>query len=94
MVLTIMLWVVGIHLLEILGIGIYFLIRKNSKLEQIVINQQQWIDAIAIRIDDAREKLNELDQLGAFKTDDEIGFFFQNLVEIQKDLNQFISSQK
>ncbi|MBS1756627.1 MAG: hypothetical protein JSU03_05065 [Bacteroidetes bacterium] len=94
MTLTIIFWIVGVHLLELLGIAMYLLIRKNKVLEKTLINQQQWIDAIAIRINDGNDKLNELDRLGAFKADDETGFFFRNLIEIQNELNQFVNTQK
>ena len=90
MTLTIILWVLGIHLLELTIFGFYLLIRKNNTLEQIVVSQQTWIDAISIRIADSREKLSELDQAGIFQADDEVGYFFKNLIEIQRDLDQFV----
>lgn len=40
-----------------------------------------------IRISDA--KIKEVDHKGAFKSDDEIGFFFENIKEIQDTLNEF-----
>jgi hypothetical protein len=35
------------------------------------------------------EKLKDLDQKGVFKTDDEIGFFFENVLYLQDLLNNF-----
>jgi hypothetical protein len=78
-----------IHLAEIIGIGIFFLIRRNIVLEKAVTEQQQYIDAISIIIDDSQRKLEELDLLGAFRSDDEVGTFFRNLKEIQDTLNEF-----
>ena len=35
------------------------------------------------------EKLKKLDSRGSFKSDDEIGFFFNQVMELQKILNEF-----
>jgi hypothetical protein len=67
----------------------YLLISKNSKLEKIIIEQQQYIDAISIVIDDSNRTIQELDNRGAFEADDEVGTFFNNIKEIQATLNQF-----
>lgn len=83
------LWLVMIHVIEIVAIGIFLLVRRNNALEKAVIEQQQYIDAISIIIDDSKRQLEELDQLGAFKADDEVGTFFNNLKEIQENLNRF-----
>jgi hypothetical protein len=83
------LWVIGIHLLELLLIGGYLLIRKNIALEKVVSDQQQYIDAISIVIEDSSNTIQQLDARGAFEADDEVGTFFGNLKEIQTILNQF-----
>jgi hypothetical protein len=87
--MIIALWVLGIHLIELVAIGMFLLIRKNSLLENTVVNQQQYIDAISIIIAESSAKLKELDTLGAFQADDEVGTFFTNLKEIQDTLDQF-----
>jgi hypothetical protein len=87
--MIIALWVLGIHLIELVAIGMFLLIRKNSLLENTVVNQQQYIDAISIIIAESSTKLKELDTLGAFQADDEVGTFFTNLKEIQDTLDQF-----
>jgi len=86
-------WVVVIHLVELIGIGIFLLIRRNNALEKAVVQQQQYIDAISIIIENSQQKLEELDTMGAFKADDEVGTFFKNLAEIQSILNQFINKK-
>ena len=88
-IMTTWLWVVVIHLIELVTIGIFFLIRRNNALEKAVIDQQQYIDAISIVISDGDRRLKELDTMGAFKADDEVGTFFQNLREIQTNISQF-----
>jgi hypothetical protein len=82
-------WLLVIHLIEIVAIGIFFLIRRNNALEKAVIDQQQYIDAISIIIADSEVRLKELDAMGAFEADDEVGAFFKNLREIQTSISQF-----
>jgi archaellum biogenesis ATPase FlaH len=82
-------WLIGIHVVELITVGIFLLIRRNNALEKAVTQQQQYLDAISIVIQNSQEKLVELDTLGAFQTDDEVGTFFKNLKEIQDVLNEF-----
>ena len=83
------LWLIIIHVIELIGVGVFLLIRRNKALEKAVEQQRQYIDAIGIIINNSNEKLKELDALGAFQTDDEVGTFFQNLKEIQTIINDF-----
>jgi hypothetical protein len=82
-------WVIIIHLIEIIAIGVFLLLRRNNALEKAVTEQQQYIDAISIVIADGDRRLRELDTMGAFEADDEVGTFFQNLREIQTSISQF-----
>ena len=84
-------WLIVIHVIEIAAVGIFLLIRRNNALEKAVIRQREYIDAISILIDNSEQKLKELDQLGAFQADDEVGTFFQNLREIQNVISDFNS---
>ena len=83
------LWVVLIHVVELIIFGGYLLISKNTKYEKIIVEQQQYIDAISIVIADSSNTIKELDSKGAFEADDEVGTFFRNLKEIQNVLDQF-----
>jgi len=85
------LWVILVHVIELIGIAGYLIIRKNNKLEKALVEQQQYIDAISIIIEDSANTIQELDNRGAFEADDEVGTFFRNLKEIQNVLNQFIN---
>ena len=82
-------WLIGIHVAELFAIGIFLLIRRNNVLEKAVVQQQQYLDAISIVIQNSQQKLEELDAMGAFRSDDEVGTFFKNLKEIQDVLNEF-----
>ena len=83
------LWIIIIHVIELAIIGAVLLIRRNSALEKAVVQQREYIDAISIIINNSDQKLRELDTLGAFQADDEVGTFFQNLKEIQTLVSQF-----
>ena len=82
-------WLIVIHLIEIAAIGVFLLIRRNNALEKAVTQQREYIDAIGIIVNNSNEKLKELDTLGAFEADDEVGTFFRNLREIQTLINDF-----
>jgi len=86
-------WILVIHLVELAGIGIFLLIRRNNALEKAVLQQRDYIDAIGIIIKNSEDKLKELDQLGAFQADDEVGSFFRNLREIQSIISDFNNSK-
>ena len=92
--MSIILWVIAIHLTEIIAVALFLLIRKNSKLEKALIDQQQYIDAISIIISDSSNTIQELDARGAFEADDEVGTFFRNLKGIQDVLDQFNTRKK
>ena len=87
-------WVVLIHIIELAIVGAFLLIRRNNALEAAVIKQQEYLDAISIIVTNSDAKLKELDRLGAFEADDEVGTFFTNLREIQNMISEFNSSIK
>jgi hypothetical protein len=87
--MNVVLWVILVHVIEVIGIAGFLLVRKNSKLEKMVSSQQQYIDAISIVIEDSANTIQELDNRGAFEADDEVGSFFNSLKEIQNVLNRF-----
>jgi hypothetical protein len=78
-----------IHIAEIIAILAYILIKKVRNLEAVVLEQQQYMDTISIVIGQADERMKELDASGMFQSDDEVGFFFENIKEIQSVLNDF-----
>lgn len=83
-ILNILLWV-----FTIIGYIIYNLYSKNVKLEQMVLERERTLETLSDIINESDRVLKELDKLGAFKSDDEIGFFFNNVKAIQETLNEF-----
>ena len=76
-------------LVVILGYTTFNLLRKNEKAEDIMLSHKKFIDKIDEHITFSNQKLKEIDTRGAFKSDDEIGWFFNEIKMIQNDLSQF-----
>jgi hypothetical protein len=67
----------------------YNLSKKTEQLEKVVDTQDQYISNISELIELSNKKIGESEIANAFKADDEIGFFFETLQEIQTQLNSF-----
>ena len=72
-----------------LGFTTINLLRKNEKQEDILVGYLQYLDKISQIIEFIDTKLKDIDHKGSFKSDDEIGFFFEEIQNIQKVLNEF-----
>jgi len=66
------------------------LLKKNEQLEDITIKQQQILDNLSQDIFYCEQRIQELDTLGAFKSDDEIGWFFKEVKNMSDKLKQYI----
>ena len=84
--------VLGI-LVVILGYTTFNLLRKNEKAEDIIISQKTFIDKLDEHISFSNDRLKQIDQKGTFKSDDEIGWFFNEIKVIQNKLSQFKNNQ-
>jgi len=73
----------------ILGFTTYNLLRKNEKQEDILTGYMSYLNKISQYIGEADKRLKEVDAKESFKSDDEIGFFFEQLKNIQTVLNSF-----
>jgi len=73
-----------------LGFTTFNLLRKNEKQEDILAGYMTYLNKISDIIEVADQKLKEVDQRGAFKSDDEVGFVFEQIKNIQTILNTFI----
>jgi hypothetical protein len=71
---------------------IYNLLMKVEKYEKIILEQTSLIDDIFMTILNMNEKIKEIDQRGTFESDDEVGFFFNELKQMQSTLNQYIEN--
>tara|TARA_B100000927_G_scaffold283101_1_gene270474 strand:+ start:760 stop:1044 length:285 start_codon:yes stop_codon:yes gene_type:complete len=80
-------------LVVILGFTTFNLLRKIEKTEDIIINYDNFIEEYTKQLDIADKRLNKIDERGVFKSDDEVGWFFNNLKRLQNDLSKFKSNQ-
>lgn len=80
--------ILGLFILT-LGYIIYNLLKKTERLEKVVDEQNQYITSISELIELSNKKIGESEVAQAFKADDDIGFFFETLQEIQTQLNSF-----
>ena len=86
-IISIALWV-----LTIFGYIIWNLNQKVIKLEQIATRQKVIIDSVASIVEESNKQLNAVDLTEAFKSDDQIGFFFRNLQNIQDSLSHYLKN--
>jgi len=82
-----MLWILGIHLVELAGIAFYLIVKKNSKLEQIVNTQQQHLEAVTLLIGKMDDSFKQLEGRVWVGEDEDIQAVFNDMKEIQSVLN-------
>lgn len=77
-------------LVGVLGYLLYINFRKAERIEQYCEAYVRFISVLFFRVKDARDKMKEVDRLGAFQADDEVGFIFKELDQLTDDLYQFM----
>lgn len=65
------------------------LLKKNEKQEDILASYLTYLDRLSRVIEVSDAKLKEVDAKGTFKSDDEVGFFFEQISRLQEILNDF-----
>ena len=88
MILEITITILSI-LVVVLGYTTFNLLRKIENAEDILISYMQYLSKIDTAIKESDKKLKEIDHKGHFESDDEVGFFFQQIKQIQEILNEF-----
>jgi hypothetical protein len=73
----------------LLGYVSYNLFRKVENLERIVTSQEVYIAKFSNTVDFTNRRLDEIDEKGTFKSDDEIGWFFESVKTLQNELDDF-----
>ena len=81
------LWIAGIHLAELLAIGIFLIIRKNRQLEQILVQQQEQINTLDFLFSKLTTSLSAIDEKVWVEGDEELGEVFNDIKEIKDALN-------
>jgi len=76
-------------LVVILGYTTINLLRKGENAEDIIVSQQIFINKVDEQVTFSEKRLKQIDKKGTFKSDDEIGWFFNEIKVLQKGLSQF-----
>ena len=63
--------------------------KKNEKLEDAINKRDTYIDSISNLMTESNRKIKEIDSKQIFESDDEIGWFFKGIKEIQDLINEY-----
>ena len=88
MIETIVISILGV-LVVVLGFTTFNLLRKNEKQEDILVGYITYLDQLSRIIEISDEKLKKIDERQIFKSDDEIGFMYEQIKELQRILSNF-----
>jgi hypothetical protein len=88
MIETIIISVLG-ALVVALGFTTFNLLKKNEKQEDILAGYITYLDQFSKIIELSDERLKKIDERGIFKSDDEIGFMYEQIKELQRVLSNF-----
>ena len=81
-ILTILFFLIGVSL----GTLLYFALKRINQYESLMVQFQQIIEF-------ASTKMKQVDSKGHYEADDETGFFFQQLKELQELLNGIFENE-
>ena len=70
------------------------LLVKVEKYEDQVIKLQDTLSTIQNTLADSKKHLNQLDERGVFESDDEVGYFFEQLKTVQDELDRLTNAQE
>jgi hypothetical protein len=76
-------------LVVILGYTTFNLLRKNERAEDIVIQYNEYLTEFNKQIKFSSGRLKEIDAKGTFESDDEIGWFFNQIKNLQEGIEKF-----
>ena len=81
-IITITLGIVAIFL----GIVTFYALRRINAYENIILNISNTVESIKLQ-------LKVIDDKGTFESDDEVGFFFQEVKQLGKDLDNLFETE-
>ena len=85
---------VGILVFGIISYIIWNLLKKNERQEDIITTQNEYIQTISTIMSESNKKIKEIDSKQIFQSDDEIGWFFKGIKEIQDLINEYNINHK
>jgi len=80
--------ILGVVIL-VLGYVVFNLNRKVVKQEEILEYQVGYLRNVSYLIQESKIYIEQLDEKGAFRSDDEVGVFFNFMKEIQETINAY-----
>ena len=90
---TIILINIGVIVFSLIFYIIWNLMRKNERLEDALNKRDQYIDNMSLIMSESDRKIKEIDSKQIFESDDEIGWFFKGIKEIQTLINEYNSNK-
>ena len=84
-----MIYALLILVILVCGYVIWNLNNKLTKAEDIIEEQIDYLRKVSMTIQESNLYVNQLDEKGHFRADDEIGTFFNFMKEIQDLINSF-----
>ena len=82
-----------VALLIILSYIIRNLLVKTERYEDVTQDQVRYLQNISNIIGESKRHLQNLDDKGVFQSDDEVGEFFNQMKEVQEQLNDYMLPQ-
>ena len=69
-----------------LGIVTFYALRRINAYENIILNINNTVESIKLQ-------LKVIDDKGTFESDDEVGFFFEEVKQLGKDLDNLFETE-
>jgi hypothetical protein len=83
-------------LVVVLGFTTFNLLRKTERYEDelnkrqdAIISYQEYINSLGSTVEFMTKRIDEIDSRGTFKSDDEVGFFFERLKMLSEMLKPY-----
>ena len=79
----------------VVALGIFTYILRNllvkvEKYEDVVQDQVSYLQNISDTLRESQKHLKTLDERGVFQSDDEVGEFFNQMKEVQNELDRYM----
>jgi len=84
-----MIYALLILVILVCGYIIWNLNNKLTKAEDIIDEQIDYLRKVSLTIQESNLYINKLDEKGHFRSDDEVGTFFDFMKEIQDLINSY-----
>tara|TARA_Y100001963_G_scaffold146705_1_gene222019 strand:+ start:1985 stop:2290 length:306 start_codon:yes stop_codon:yes gene_type:complete len=85
MILEIILFILVI----VLGYTTWNTMKKVEAQEDLIQTYEEWVDDFSKAVAESSDKIKQIDHKGTFKSDDEVGYFFNYLKDLQNGLDSF-----